>query len=80
MVRDNFQDGIWSRNGWFGDLNLTKFNHLNDRIKGPNPLSMPCVFSIRTVVATRETDENRDIVSDIVKGRKSDFISTDYLL
>jgi glyceraldehyde-3-phosphate dehydrogenase (NADP+) len=38
------------------------------------------VFSIRTVVATRETDENRDIVNDIVKGRKSHFLSTDYLL
>lgn len=38
------------------------------------------VFSIRTVVATRETDANRDIVNEIVKGRKSHFLSTDYLL
>jgi len=38
------------------------------------------VFSIRTVVATRETDGNRDIVNEIVKGRKSHFLSTDYLL
>ncbi|MBT0664667.1 NADP-dependent glyceraldehyde-3-phosphate dehydrogenase [Geobacter pelophilus] len=38
------------------------------------------VFSIRTVVAARETDDNRDIVNEIVKGRKSHFLSTDYLL
>jgi glyceraldehyde-3-phosphate dehydrogenase (NADP+) len=38
------------------------------------------VFSIRTVVATRDTDENKDIVNDVVRGRKSHFLSTDYLL
>ena len=38
------------------------------------------VFSIRTVVAARETDVNRDIVNTIVKGRKSHFLSTYYLL
>lgn len=38
------------------------------------------VFSIRTVVAARETDANREIVNDIVRGRKSHFLSTDYLL
>jgi len=38
------------------------------------------VFSIRTVVATRETEVNKDLVNDIVKGRKSHFLSTDYLL
>lgn len=38
------------------------------------------VFSIRTVVATRETATNRDLVNDIIKGRKSHFLSTDYLL
>jgi glyceraldehyde-3-phosphate dehydrogenase (NADP+) len=38
------------------------------------------VFSIRTVVATRESQANREIVNDIVKGRKSHFLSTDYLL
>jgi len=38
------------------------------------------VFSIRTVVAARETGSSRDIVNDIVKGRKSHFLSTDYLL
>jgi len=38
------------------------------------------VFSIRTVVAARETADNKDIVNEIVKGRKSHFLSTDYLL
>jgi glyceraldehyde-3-phosphate dehydrogenase (NADP+) len=38
------------------------------------------VFSIRTVVSARETTENRDLINDIVKGRKSHFLSTDYLL
>jgi glyceraldehyde-3-phosphate dehydrogenase (NADP+) len=38
------------------------------------------VFSIRTVVAARESGANRDIVNAIVKGRKSHFLSTDYLL
>ena len=38
------------------------------------------IFSIRTVVAARETDANREIVNDIVRERKSHFLSTDYLL
>ncbi len=38
------------------------------------------VFSIRTVVATRDTETNKDIVNDVVRGRKSHFLSTDYLL
>jgi glyceraldehyde-3-phosphate dehydrogenase (NADP+) len=38
------------------------------------------VFSIRTVVSARESNENRDLINDIVKGRKSHFLSTDYLL
>jgi len=38
------------------------------------------ILSIRTVVAARETDTNRKLVNDIVKGRKSHFLSTDYLL
>jgi glyceraldehyde-3-phosphate dehydrogenase (NADP+) len=38
------------------------------------------VFSIRTVVAARENATNRELVNDIVKGRKSHFLSTDYLL
>ncbi|MDD2365453.1 MAG: NADP-dependent glyceraldehyde-3-phosphate dehydrogenase [Desulfuromonadaceae bacterium] len=38
------------------------------------------IFSIRIVVAARESDSNREIINDIVKERKSHFISTDYML
>lgn len=38
------------------------------------------VFSIRTVVAARETDANRQIIKTIVEERKSHFLSTDYIL
>lgn len=37
------------------------------------------VFSIRTTVATRAVERNRDLVSDIVRGRASQILSTDYL-
>ena len=38
------------------------------------------VFSIRIVVAARETEANREIVTGIVRERKSHFLSTDFLL
>jgi len=38
------------------------------------------VFSIRTLVATKETDSNRKIITQIVRERKSKFLSTDYIL
>jgi len=38
------------------------------------------IFSIRIVVAARETDENREIVTNIVRERKSHFLSTDFML
>ena len=38
------------------------------------------IFSIRIVVAARETDANREIITNIVRERKSDFLSTDYML
>lgn len=38
------------------------------------------IFSIRIVVAARETDANREIISTIVRERKSHFLSTDYIL
>ena len=38
------------------------------------------VFSIRIVVAARETEANREIITGIVKERKSHFLSTDYML
>ena len=37
-------------------------------------------FSIRTLVATTTSDENKELVSGIVSGRRSRFLSTDYLL
>ncbi|MBN2745171.1 MAG: NADP-dependent glyceraldehyde-3-phosphate dehydrogenase [Bacteroidales bacterium] len=38
------------------------------------------VFSIRTLVAARLTDDNKKIINDIVNNRKSSFLSTDYIL
>ncbi len=38
------------------------------------------IFSIRIVVAARETEANREIITSIVKERKSHFLSTDYML
>lgn len=37
-------------------------------------------FSIRTVVATKATDENKQIISSIIRNRESVFLSTDYLI
>lgn len=36
-------------------------------------------FSIRTVVATKETDSNKDILNHIVEGHKSQFLSTKFI-
>lgn len=38
------------------------------------------VFSIRTLVATKTTDENKQIISTIIKNRESLFLSTEYLI
>jgi glyceraldehyde-3-phosphate dehydrogenase (NADP+) len=38
------------------------------------------IFSIRIVVAARETEANREIITAIVRERKSHFLSTDYML
>ena len=38
------------------------------------------VFSIRTMVATRDNNENRALFTEILQGRKSNFLSTDFLL
>lgn len=37
-------------------------------------------FSIRTVVATSSTEENKELVSGIISGRLSSFLSTDFIL
>ena len=38
------------------------------------------VFSIRTMVATRDNEENRQLFTDILEDRSSNFLSTDFLL
>ena len=38
------------------------------------------VFSIRTTVAFKDSAINRDMVNDILENRKSNFLSTDYIL
>ncbi len=38
------------------------------------------VFSIRTMVAMKENDENKAILNDILKNQRSGFLSTDYIL
>jgi glyceraldehyde-3-phosphate dehydrogenase (NADP+) len=37
------------------------------------------VFSIRTLVATKGTDKNKQIISNIIRNRESAFLSTDYI-
>ena len=37
-------------------------------------------FSIRTLVAARDTDLNREIINDIVRKHRSNFLSTDFIL
>ena len=37
------------------------------------------VFSIRTLVATRSTEPNIQIISNIIRNRESAFLSTDYI-
>ncbi len=38
------------------------------------------VFTIRTLVAAKETEINKDIITNIVKNHKSNFLSTDFIL
>ena len=37
-------------------------------------------FSIRTFVATKDTDSNKEILRELLDTHKSNFISTDYML
>ena len=36
-------------------------------------------FSIRTIVATKETEKNKEILNGIVEGHKSQFLSTKFI-
>jgi glyceraldehyde-3-phosphate dehydrogenase (NADP+) len=38
------------------------------------------VFSLRTLVAARETELNKKVITDIVRHHKSSFLSTDFIL
>ena len=38
------------------------------------------VFSIRTMVASKDNDQNRKMLTKILEDRKSNFLSTDYIL
>lgn len=38
------------------------------------------VFSIRTLVSTKSTDKNLQIISNIIRNRESAFLSTDFIL
>jgi glyceraldehyde-3-phosphate dehydrogenase (NADP+) len=38
------------------------------------------VFSIRTLVATKNTDANKQMLGNIIRNRESAFLSTDYIL
>jgi glyceraldehyde-3-phosphate dehydrogenase (NADP+) len=38
------------------------------------------VFSLRTLVAAKETDINKTVVTDIVREHRSSFLSTDFIL
>ncbi|MBK8683299.1 MAG: NADP-dependent glyceraldehyde-3-phosphate dehydrogenase [Bacteroidetes bacterium] len=37
-------------------------------------------FSIRTTVAFKDTENNKQIISNIIENRKSNFVTTDYIL
>jgi glyceraldehyde-3-phosphate dehydrogenase (NADP+) len=37
------------------------------------------VFSIRTLVATKTTEENKQLISTIIRNRESLFLSTEYI-
>jgi glyceraldehyde-3-phosphate dehydrogenase (NADP+) len=38
------------------------------------------VFSIRTLVAAKAENVNKEILTKITRGRKSNFLNTDYIL
>lgn len=57
------------------------FNGRKDSAEGTLSVSDALrVFSIRTTVATRATDQDKELVNGIVKGRYSGFLNTDVIL
>jgi glyceraldehyde-3-phosphate dehydrogenase (NADP+) len=57
------------------------FNGRKDSAEGTLSVSDALrVFSIRTMVAGKEIDLTKKILTEIIEGRKSNFLSTDYIL
>lgn len=56
------------------------FNGRKDSAEGTLSVSDALrVFSIRTLVATKNTDSNKQMISTIIRNRESTFLSTDYI-
>ncbi len=56
------------------------FNGRKDSAEGTLSVSDALrVFSIRTLVATKDTDTNKQIMAAIIRNRESAFLSTDYI-
>lgn len=56
------------------------FNGRKDSAEGTLSVSDALrVFSIRTLVATKNTDSNKQMIANIIRNRESAFLSTDYI-
>ena len=56
------------------------FNGRKDSAEGTLSVSDALrVFSIRTLVATKNTDSNKQMISNIIRNRESAFLSTDFI-
>jgi glyceraldehyde-3-phosphate dehydrogenase (NADP+) len=56
------------------------FNGRKDSAEGTLSVSDALrVFSIRTLVATKNTESNKQMISNIIRNRESAFLSTDYI-
>lgn len=56
------------------------FNGRKDSAEGTLSVSDALrVFSIRTLVATRDTESNKQMIGTIIRNRESAFLSTDYI-
>jgi glyceraldehyde-3-phosphate dehydrogenase (NADP+) len=57
------------------------FNGRKDSAEGTLSVSDALrVFSIRTLVATKSNDNNKQILGNIIRNRESAFLSTDYII
>jgi glyceraldehyde-3-phosphate dehydrogenase (NADP+) len=59
---------------------LFPFNGRKDSAEGTLSVADALrVFSIRTLVATKSNNSNKEIISEIIRNRESAFLSTDYI-